>query len=214
MPRDNAENRLEKLPVVLTVPASFDDVARTLTMEAAGKAGLENVVLLEEPQAAFYCWLATHPPAELNRLHPGARCLVVDVGGGTTDFSLIEAVEDRGELGFVRPAVGEHLLLGGDNMDLALARFVEAKLPGGAKLDAAQYALLTQACRQAKEALLSPNPPAQQTVTVVGRGRSVIGGTIHAPLTLADVRQVIFDGFFPVVKADEIPQRGARAGLH
>src|SRR5262245_33799590 len=168
MAKDNPEHRLERQLVVLTVPASFDDVARTLTVEAATKAGLENVVLLEEPQAAFYCWLATHPPRELTQLKPGWRSLVVDVGGGTTDFSLIEAVEDKGELGFVRQAVGDHLLLGGDNMDLALARAVEAKL--GAKLDAAQYGQLIQACRQAKEALLAPDPPADYPVTVMGGG--------------------------------------------
>jgi hypothetical protein len=214
MAKDRPDDRLEKQPVVLTVPASFDDVARNLTIEAATKAGLENVVLLEEPQAAFYCWLFTHPQAEANALTPGSRCLVVDVGGGTSDFSLIEAVEDKGELGFVRLAVGDHLLLGGDNMDLALAKFVETKLPAAGKLDAAQYGLLTQACRQAKEALLSPTPPASHTVTVVGRGRQVIGSTLHAALTPEDVRRVIFDGFFPAVPADADPARGARAGLH
>jgi DNA-K related protein/Hsp70 protein len=207
--------RLEKQEVILTVPASFDDVARTLTLEAAKKAGLENVALLEEPQAAFYCWLSTHAQAEVTRLRPGSRCLVVDVGGGTTDFSLIEAVEQQGELGFVRRAVGDHLLLGGDNMDLALAKFVETKFPmGGSRLDAVQYGLLTQACRQAKEALLSPKPPESVVVTVIGRGRSVIGSTLHAPLTPTDVRQVIFDGFFPVSAPEELAQRGARAGLH
>jgi hypothetical protein len=214
MARDDPALRLEKQAVVLTVPASFDDVARTLTMESATRAGLENVVLLEEPQAAFYCWLATHPPRELTQLRPGSRCLVVDVGGGTTDFSLIEAVEDRGELGFVRQAVGDHLLLGGDNMDLALAKFVETKLPQAGRLDATQYALLTQVCRQAKEVLLSPSPPEKQTVTVVGRGRAVIGGTLHAPLTPPDVKQVIFDGFFPVVNVHDMPHHGARTGLH
>src|SRR5262249_9892514 len=195
-----------------TVPASFDDVARTLTIEAATKAGLENVVLLEEPQAAFYCWLATHPPRELTQLKPGSRCLVVDVGGGTTDFSLIEAVEEKGELGFVRQAVGAHLLLGGDNMDLALAKFVEAKLPQAGRLDATQYALLTQACRQAKEALLSPHPPEKQTVTVVGRGRAVIGGTLHAPLTPAGVRQVILEGVFQTGRAAAFAGKGAGEG--
>src|SRR5437660_10291032 len=178
----HAEYRLEKLPVVLTVPASFDDMARTLTVEAARKAGIENLTLLEEPQAAFYCWLATHSPAEAAHLKPGDHCLVVDVGGGTTDFSLIQADEQQGELTFLRQAVGDHLLLGGDNMDLALAKFVETKLPAAGRLDAAQYGMLTQACRQAKESLLAASPPASHTVTVVGRGRAVIGGTLHAPL--------------------------------
>src|SRR5204862_2670508 len=119
---------------------------------------------------ACYCWLATHSAKEAAALKPGSRCLVVDVGGGTSDFSLIEAVEQQGDLGFVRQAVGDHLLLGGDNMDLALAKYVESKLPGAGKLDAAQYGLLTQACRGAKEALLAPTPPASVNVTVMGRG--------------------------------------------
>ncbi|MCC6417439.1 MAG: Hsp70 family protein [Gemmataceae bacterium] len=214
MARDDPENRLEQQPVVLTVPASFDDVARTLTVEAARKAGIENLTLLEEPQAAFYCWLSTHSPKEAAQLKPGAYCIVVDVGGGTSDFSLIQAVEERGELAFVRQAVGEHLLLGGDNMDLALAKFVETKLPAAGRLDAAQYGTLTQACRQAKEALLSPAPPAAFPVTVVGRGRAVVGGALHTTLTAADVRRVIFDGFFPQVPRDAEPVRGARVGLH
>ena len=112
---------------------------------------------------------------------------MIDVGGGTSDFSLIEAVEQQGDLGFMRQAVGDHLLLGGDNMDLALAKYVESKLPGAGKLDAAQYGLLTQACRIAKEVLLSPNAPAHQAVTVVGRGRSVIGGTLTTQLTPDDI---------------------------
>ncbi len=214
MAKDRPDDRLEKQTVVLTVPASFDDVARNLTVEAARKAGLEDLILLEEPQAAFYCWQATPtlPPfraREAAALKPGTRCLVVDVGGGTSDFSLIEAVEQQGELGFVRQAVGDHLLLGGDNMDLALAKFVEGKLPRAGRLDAVQYGLLTQACRMAKESLLSSDAPASYTVTVIGRGRAVIGGTLHAPLTPADVRKVILDGFFPVVPADALPERGA-----
>src|SRR5262249_8226883 len=125
MANDAPEDRLEKQTVVLTVPASFDDMARTLTVEAARKAGLEDLTLLEEPQAAFYCWLATHSPEEAARVKPGMYSLVVDVGGGTSDFSLIRAGEHQGELTFIREAVGDHLLLGGDNMDLALAKFVE-----------------------------------------------------------------------------------------
>ena len=233
MAKDNPAARMQQQQVVLTVPASFDDTARTLTVEAAKKAGFENITLLEEPLAAFYCWLAcgsaedgergrvggtltaggptAHPTPQLR---PGDCCLVVDVGGGTSDFSLIQAVEHEGELTFVRQAVGDHLLLGGDNMDLALAKFVETRLPGAGKLDAAQYGVLTQACRQAKEVLLGQNPPATHTVTVVGRGRQVIGGTLHANLTPADVRDVIVNGFFPIVAADAEPKRGSRTGLH
>jgi len=214
MASKHADYRMEKCPVVLTVPASFDDVARTLTVEAARKAGIENLTLLEEPQAAFYCWLATHSPQEAAQLKPGDHCLVVDVGGGTTDFSLIQAAELEGALTFLRQAVGDHLLLGGDNMDLALAKFVETKIPAAGKLDAAQYGMLTQACRQGKEALLTPKPPEKFSVTVMGRGRSVIGGSLHATLTTDEVRRIILDGFFPSVPRDAEPQRGARAGLH
>jgi molecular chaperone DnaK (HSP70) len=209
----NPADHLQNLPVVLTVPASFDDVARSMTVEAAQQAGLNHVVLLEEPQAAFYCWQHLAEAVELRRLSAGMTCLVVDVGGGTTDFSLIGAVEEEGELRFVRQAVGDHLLLGGDNMDLALARLVEAKIPAG-KLDAGQFAALVQACRRAKEVLLGPQPPESAPVTVVGRGRSVVGGTVSVPLTLADVQKVILDGFFPAVQPGDAPTRGARLGLH
>jgi hypothetical protein len=208
------EYRIEKLPVVLTVPASFDDMARTLTVEAARKAGIDNLTLLEEPQAAFYCWLATHTPQEAAQLKPGDHCLVVDVGGGTTDFSLIQASEEQGELTFLRQAVGDHLLLGGDNMDLALAKFVETKLPAAGKFDAAQYGMLTQACRAAKEALLGEEPPEKFPVSVMGRGRAVIGRSLHATLTADEVRRIIVDGFFPETPRDAEPSRGARAGLH
>ncbi|MCI0376294.1 MAG: hsp70 family protein [Gemmataceae bacterium] len=214
MAQGKPAHRLENLPVVLTVPASFDDMARTLTVEAARRAGLENATLLEEPQAAFYCWLATHSQQEANRLKADDQCLVIDVGGGTTDFSLIQAVEQEGELGFVRQAVGDHLLLGGDNMDLALAKFVETKLPAAGRLDAAQYGTLTQACRQAKETLLQPDPPASYSVTVMGRGRQVIGGLLHTSLAPDEVRKTLLDGFFPTTPFDAEPERGRRTGLH
>ncbi len=214
MAGDRAGDRLEQQAVVLTVPASFDDMARNLTVEAARQAGLEHVTLLEEPQAAFYCWLAAHSATEAAQLKPGARCLVIDVGGGTSDFSLIQAVEQQGELGFVRQAVGDHLLLGGDNMDLALAKFVETRLPSAGRLDAVQYGMLTQACREAKEALLGPQAPDSYTVTVMGRGRQVVGGTLHAAMNSEEVRQVLFEGFFPTVPRDAEPTRGARTGLH
>ncbi len=206
------EERLEEQSVVITVPASFDDVARNLTADAAKQAGFKHVGLLEEPQAAFYAWLGTRPAKEATKLKPGMRCLVVDVGGGTSDFSLIRAGEEGGELTFLRDAVGDHLLLGGDNMDLALAKTVEAKLPGG-KVDAAQIGGLIQACRNAKEAMLVPKPPASFPVTVVGRGRSVVGGTISIPISASDVQAAIFEGFFPAVPLDSEPNRVNRAGL-
>lgn len=211
-PGRKPDDRLEEQTVVVTVPASFDDVARNLTAEAAKQAGLKHVTLLEEPQAAFYAWLGTHTAKEAGKLKPGMRCLVVDVGGGTSDFSLIRATEEHGEFGFVRDAVGEHLLLGGDNMDLALAKTVEGKLPGG-RLDAAQFGALVQACRAAKEALLAENPPPTFPVTVTGKGRSVVGGSVSVNLTPADVAAALNDGFFPAVPFDADPARGARAGL-
>ena len=211
-PNRKPEEYLEEQQVVLTVPASFDDMARNLTSDAAKHAGLKHFTLLEEPQAAFYAWLGTHSPKEAGKLKPGMRCVVVDVGGGTTDFSLIRAGEEQGELTFVRDAVGDHLLLGGDNMDLALAKSIEAKLPGG-RLDAAQFGGLIQACRQAKEALLGDDPPKSFPVTVVGKGRSVVGGTISKNVTRDDIEAVLFDGFFPEVPYNADPQRPARSGL-
>ena len=206
------EDFLEEQTVVVTVPASFDDVARNLTAEAAKQAGLKHVTLLEEPQAAFYAWLGTHSPTEAGMLKPGMRCLVIDVGGGTSDFSLIRAGEEQGELTFEREAVGDHLLLGGDNMDLALAKAVEAKLPGG-RLEAAQFGSLVQACRAAKEALLSNPAPASFPVTVMGKGRSVVGGTVSVNVTSADVAAALFEGFFPATPFDADPKKVAHAGL-
>jgi DNA-K related protein/Hsp70 protein len=211
-PGRKAADHLEEQTVVVTVPASFDDVARNLTAEAAKQAGLKNVTLLEEPQAAFYAWLGTHSATEAGKLKPGMRCLVVDVGGGTSDFSLIRAGEEKGELTFVRDAVGDHLLLGGDNMDLALAKAVETKLPGG-RLDAAQFGSLVQACRSAKEALLANPPPPSFPVTVMGKGRSVVGGTVSVNIAPADVTNTLFEGFFPNAAFDAEPTKGVRAGL-
>src|SRR5262249_12036716 len=149
---------------------------------------------------------------EAAKLTVGMRCLVVDVGGGTSDFSLIRAGEEQGEITFIRDAVGDHLLLGGDNMDLTLAKAVEAKRPGG-RLEAAQFGSLVQACRAAKEVLLAAAPPASVPVTVVGKGRSVIGGTVSVDVTPDDVAKTLFDGFFPKVPFDVEPSRGARVGL-
>ena len=210
-PNRKPEDRFEECPVVLTVPASFDDMARNLTAEAAKQAGLKHVTLLEEPQAAFYCWLGMHTAEDSALLKPGMRCIVIDVGGGTSDFSLIRASEEQGHLSFLRDAVGDHLLLGGDNMDLALAKAAEAKL--SQKLDAGQFGTLVQACRGAKEALLGPKPPEEYTITVMGKGRSVIAGTLTASLTADDIRAALFDGFFPQVPYDAEPQRATGAGL-
>ncbi len=200
--------------VVLTVPASFDAVARELTEKAAKQAGIRDLVLLEEPQAAFYAWIAKHPEWR-EIIGPGSRVLVVDIGGGTTDFTLIDVKDSQGQLTLERVAVGEHILLGGDNMDLALARHVEAELAAkNTKLDAQQLLALWQQCRAAKESLLDPaNPAEEQAVTILGRGTSLIGGTIKAKLTRAAAEALLLEGFFPAVGLDEEPARVKRAAL-
>jgi hypothetical protein len=210
------DERLEDQVVVLTVPASFDDVARNLTAEAARMAGLRQVTLLEEPQAAFYAWLGTHAPQEASQLKPGMRCLVIDVGGGTSDFTLIRVEEQGGEAAFVREAVGDHLLLGGDNMDLALARWVEKQWAGqlaGGRLDAPRFGALVQACRLAKEVLLADSPPQHYPVTIMGRGRSVVGGALSLTLEPQQVRHLLFEGFFPKVPYEAQPHNEDPVGL-
>ena len=192
--------------IVLTVPASFDDGARQLTLQAAALAGLGIVHLIEEPQAAFYDWVFAHRADLAVQLADTRHVLVVDVGGGTTDLTLIEVTLDAaGQPQLARTGVGDHLVLGGDNMDLALARWIEPRLSGGQpgqRLNAIQLAQLTQGCRNAKERLLAPNGPAQTAVTLQGSGSRLIGGTRSATLTRADVDQLLVDGFFPQIEAD------------
>lgn len=205
------DDPLERQDVILTVPASFDEVARELSVEAARRAGLERVVLLEEPQAAFYAWIQNH---EANWEHAlgGARlAIVVDVGGGTTDFSLIGVRNLDGRLLLERHAVGEHILLGGDNIDVALARLIEPRL--GAKLDAQRWHLLTSLCRAAKETVLGEEAPDSVTVRLVGRGGAVVGGTVTAQLGREEVRDLVVDGFFPEASIDDEPRKDARAAL-
>lgn len=206
----------DELDVVLTVPASFDAVARELTVAAARQAGLDRVTLLEEPLAAFYAYLATHPNWR-EQIGPGAVVLVCDIGGGTTDFSLIEVTDRDGVLGLERIAVGDHILLGGDNMDLALAAVLARDLAANGKtLDAWQMRALAQACRRGKETLLTAGTPgASDTlpITIASRGSRLIGGTIRTELSRAQVTQLLVDGFFPNVPANARPQRRAGAGL-
>jgi molecular chaperone DnaK (HSP70) len=210
----DATDRLEKQDIVLTVPASFDAAARELTMEAAKGAGLEHVTLLEEPQAAFYAWLEASHDQWRERVAVGDVVLVCDVGGGTTDFSLIAVGEEAGNLVLTRLAVGDHILLGGDNMDLALAHAVAKNLAGkGTKLDAGQMHMLWHSCRAGKEKLFSDPKLASTPVTVLGRGRSVIGGTIQGELARAEVEKVLVDGFFPQCPLDAEPERQRAAGL-
>jgi hypothetical protein len=202
---------LEAQEVVLTVPASFDAIARELTLAAAREAGLRPT-LLEEPQAAFYDWAARHRADLAAALGGNRLVLVVDVGGGTTDLTLIQAEVTDGRPKLERVAVGDHLLLGGDNVDVALARGVEAKL--GERLDASRWAALVQACRLAKEQLLAEGGPPRLPVAVVGRGSRLLGSAVSSELVRDEVRRVLLDGFFPEVGAEERPRRAARtAGL-
>jgi hypothetical protein len=200
--------------VVLTVPASFDAGARDLTVEAALAAGLEQVTLLEEPQAALYAWIEQSGESWRTHLREGDRVLVIDIGGGTTDFSLIDAVAIDGSLGLQRVAVGDHILLGGDNMDLALAHVVGQELAAqGKELDRFQVSALAHACRSGKEKLLSDTGLAQVAVVLPSRGAQLIGGTIRGELRQEQVQAYLLDGFFPRVAATEQPKTRARAGL-
>jgi molecular chaperone DnaK (HSP70) len=196
--------------VVLTVPASFDEVARELTVEAARLAGLGHVTLLEEPLAAFYHWLEGHQAKLTESLAGVSLVLVVDVGGGTTDLTLIQASEAEDGLRLDRIAVGDHLLLGGDNVDLAIAALAEKSL-GGGKLDATEWGALVASARSAKEALLSADAPETRSVAVLGRSSKLLGGAKKTEVTRDEVRSLVLDGFFPNVPVSARPER--RVGL-
>ena len=198
--------------ILVTVPASFDAVARELTLKAAEQAGYRNLLLLEEPQAAFYAWIERHPDWR-ERVAVGDLILVVDIGGGTTDFTLIAVTDHGGELALERVAVGEHILLGGDNIDLALARHVEQQLAvKGTKLDATQFQALWQQARAAKERLLSDASKREESITILGRGTGLIGGTIKTKLAAGDVARLLDEGFLPQASSHDMPQR-RKAGL-
>jgi molecular chaperone DnaK (HSP70) len=212
--RDVAENRLERQDIILTVPASFDALARELTALAARAAGLENLTLLEEPQSAFYSWIDASEEKWRKLVEVGDVVLVCDVGGGTTDLTLISVSEDAGQLALTRAAVGDHILLGGDNMDLALAHTAAARFAKqGIKLDAGQMQMLWHSARVAKETLFSEPKLAGTPVTVLGRGSRVIGGTLKGELTRDEVDQVLVEGFFPEVPANAEPKRQRTIGL-
>ncbi len=201
--------------VVLTVPASFDPAARELTAEAAAAVGLSrHLVLLEEPQAALYHWILAAQGEWRKQVRVGDIILVVDLGGGTADFSLIAVTERDGSLDLVRVAVGDHILLGGDNMDLALAHAVRTKLAGqGVNLDPWQLQALTHGCRNAKETLLGDAGVEAVPVVVPSRGSKLIGGTLRTELTRAEVTRNLVEGFFPLVEASARPASRARAAL-
>lgn len=200
--------------VTVTIPASFDPAARELTLEAARAAGYGQAILLEEPQAALYSWIQLSDGGWRQQVRPGDIILVVDVGGGTSDFSLIAVLERQGNLELHRVAVGDHILLGGDNMDLALAYAVSAKLAGtGTRLDPWQMRALTYACRAAKEALLSDPDLDAAPLVVPSRGAKLVGGSIRSELTRAELTITILDGFFPAADITERPAARTRAGL-
>ncbi|MBE0470686.1 MAG: Hsp70 family protein [Methyloprofundus sp.] len=200
--------------ITLTVPASFDPAARELTAEAARAVGLQNTILLEEPQAALYSWIEKSHGDWRNHATVGDIILVVDVGGGTTDLSLIAVTEDAGNLSLTRIAVGDHILLGGDNMDLALAYTLKAKLEKDSKrLEPWQVQALTHACRSAKEKILSDNEADNIPIVVPNRGSSLIGGTLRTELTRDEVNNVLLQGFLPEISSSEHPITRARSGL-
>ena len=210
----SSEVALEDQEVLLTVPASFDEEARELTRRAAEQAGYQHFTLLEEPQAAFYAWLASQGDAWRRRIKVGDLVLVCDVGGGTTDFSLIMVSEENGELTLKRVAVGDHILLGGDNMDLALARVLQQRLEAsGNRVDTWQLHGLWHQCRMAKEKLFESPEAQNYAITLLGKGTKLIGGTIKTELRREDLDQILVEGFFPKVGSDELPARQRRVGF-
>lgn len=223
MASGDSGNVMEEQLIILTVPASFDEVARELTLTAARDAGLTRVILLEEPLAAFYAWLSQHQTDWERTMQPEQIILVCDVGGGTTDFTIIAIRASEKGLKFDRLAVGEHLMLGGDNMDLSLAHHIESRLFGKpGQLDSRRWHQLWHQCRKAKETLLSaaesestdPAGASQTyTVTIMGSGSKLIGDTLKGELTGSTVQELIVEGFFPFSGRQDFPRSARRAGL-
>ena len=212
--KQHPEAPLSEQDVTLTVPASFDPAARELTVEAAKTVGLGQAILLEEPQSALYSWIEMSQDDWRNHAQVGDIILVIDIGGGTTDMSLIAATEVDGNLELTRIAVGDHILLGGDNMDLALAYTVKAKLEqDGSRLAPWQIQALTHGCRDAKEKIL--NDPEQDNIPLIipNRGSSMIGGTLRTELTREEVERVLVEGFLPDIPVSERPVARTRTGL-
>ncbi|EAQ77779.1 hsp70 family protein [Blastopirellula marina] len=197
------QHPLEQQDIVLTLPASFDEIARELTVAAAAEAGLKRVVLIEEPQAAFYAWLDKHQENWETLVSPGQTILVCDIGGGTSDFTLIRVRQgEDGKVQFHRVAVGEHLILGGDNLDLTLATYLEQRLTSGGKLSPGDWSTLVRRCRVAKEEMLTNNAPDEITINLPSGGSKLIGGGRQATLTKSEIEQVLVDGFLPAGTID------------
>ena len=212
--REQRELALAEQDVLLTVPASFDEEARELTRRAAEQAGYQQVTLLEEPQAAFYAWLESQGDRWRRQIKVGDLVLVCDVGGGTTDFSLIMVSEENGDLMLKRVAVGDHILLGGDNMDLALARVLQQRLTvSGHRIDTWQLHALWHQCRFAKEKLFESPRTQKHPITLLGKGTKLVGGTIKTELARDDLDQILVEGFFPKVASGELPARQRRVGF-
>lgn len=215
---DDADQYLENQVVIITVPASFDEVARDLTLEAASLAGISQAVtLLEEPLAAFYAWLIRHEKNWSDYVRPDELILVCDVGGGTTDFTLITLRESEGSPRFERIAVGDHLILGGDNIDLALARRIEMRLSENRKkkslsLSTDRWKALCHECRQGKETVLDRKAESKR-ITLMGEGRKLIAETISAKLAKNEIEETVLEGFFPLVKASSKQETGVRKGI-
>jgi molecular chaperone DnaK (HSP70) len=209
---DEDEYFLENQKIIITVPASFDEVARDLTIEASKMAGLKNVTLLEEPLAAFYSWLITHEANWQDFIKPGELVLVCDVGGGTSDFTLITLRETEGTPRFERIAVGDHLILGGDNIDLTLARHIEKQFKKSGPLSADRWKTLCHLCRQAKENILNKGVDSE-TITMMGEGSSLIGGTLTARLERSKLEEVVLEGFFPFVENQGLKAKKIQKGI-
>ncbi|UTZ27856.1 Hsp70 family protein [Vibrio campbellii] len=210
----NPNHNLADQDVTITVPASFDPAARDLTAEAARNVGFVHLTLLEEPQAALYNWIDNSNDKWRDEVEVGDIVLVVDIGGGTTDLSLVEVTEDNGNLTLNRIAVGEHILLGGDNMDLALAYRLKMKLAQeGKELQPWQVQAMTHACRDAKEALLNDSELQSVPIVVPSRGSKLLGATLKTELTQEEVQQTLVDGFFPQVAITDHPVQRNRGAL-
>ncbi|MCF8111994.1 MAG: hsp70 family protein [Desulfobacteraceae bacterium] len=201
---------MENQYIIITVPASFDEVARDLTLEAAKKAGLEEVILLEEPLSAFYSWLILHENDWKDYISPGELVLVCDVGGGTTDFTLITLRETEGSLRFERIAVGDHMILGGDNIDQAIARHVEKQFGKGANLTPDRWKTLCHLCRKAKENILNEGKQSE-TITMMGEGSRLIGGTLKAEIDRHTLEQTVLEHFFPLVTSKKEAGPGSKS---
>ncbi|WP_318495562.1 Hsp70 family protein [Photobacterium leiognathi] len=200
--------------VTITVPASFDPAARDLTAEAARNVGFKHLTLLEEPQAAVYSWIKNNDESWRDQVSVGDIILVVDIGGGTTDLSLVAVTEEDGNLTLNRVAVGDHILLGGDNMDLALAYRLKMKLAQeGKQLQPWQVLAITHACRDAKEALLNDAELQAMPIVVPSRGSKLLGSTLQTELTQEEVQQTLVEGFFPQTSVEEHPVQAARGAL-